>query len=651
MSKLLEDGKYSASAKSFDRNLDVNLVINQGKIQGAKIDLHENDPYYNKVAQILEKEIINNQSSEIDAVSGASVTSRAVRNATYSALKAAQKSNSTKDLLLKDGSFSAKAQGHGGPLTVKVLTKNNQIKDVSLADNNETPDVSDTAMNTVMKDIVDHQTLNVDAITGATMSTQAVITATTRALEQAGNARAWSQKHYSRNSAPAQDLYCDVVIAGAGLGGLSTAMFACKRGLKPILVEKNGQVGGSFKYAAGAFATTGSKELEEIHQSNNFEDLIGYVHKLSEQGIQRKGIDYDLAEHIMQNTGKTFDDLLALADAKPSFFLKLPYTAAGFASGAKITKILENYILNHGGTILTSTVITKVLIENNQATGIQVRNTNGKFIIKAKNVVLATGGASYGKKELLEKTTPSLKNVKVFNEANRGNTGDGYDLLKEIGADFYNDDVYKNAELDFTPALHIDYSNEPDYSKAIVINEKGKRFTNEAPFNFLNLTTALYREGSSRYYLIYDGSIIDPKFKEKLDKISQGPKSFVYATTISELAAKLDLDPMALRETFEDYQAACSSGKDKFGKAKENLVPFNAKNGYYAIYTMPGSWGTIGGVKINKELQVLKKDGLPFNNLFAIGELSTGALFDDYYMIGFSLANYSTEGRLVAESL
>ncbi len=649
MSKILKSGRFVGSAKGMHDHVKVELKIESGKIVDAQVLTSTASPFYAKISKLLAQEIISKQSSDIDAVSGASVTSRSVQDAAYAALKKAGGGAPT-DLKLKDGVYTASASGHGAPLTVEVTTKADRIADVKVVHAMETPYVGDDAMKRIPREMVQQQTLNVDAITGATMTSQAVINAVHQALAKAGNPRAWAQRPFVKKVVPAEDMKADVVIAGAGISGLSTAAFAVKRGLKVILLEKNDQIGGSFRYSAGAFATHGSKAVAAAHQENDLTELLDWVKKAN-QDHPKRPIDMAFVKYLIENSGETFDGLLEMGNTAPTFFVKFPYVGAGFGSGGEAAQILEKYIETHGGKILRGTVITKIDLEAGQIVGVSAKNASGSFTITAKNVVIATGGASHGKKSLLEKTTPSLKQVHVFNEANPGNTGDGYEVLKAVGASFYGNDVYKSAELDFDPSLYITFHNEPSYNQAFVINDQGKRFTNEAPFSFLNLTTALYNEGSPRYYLIYDGEQIDAALKEKLDQLPQTPKIGAHAMRIQELAAKIQIDPTTLQKTFDDYQTACDTGKDRFGKSSENLKKFSGKSGYYAVYVMPGTWGTIGGVKINRNMQVEKEDGTYFDHLFAVGEMSTGALFTDYYMLGFSLAYYSTEGRLVAAQL
>src|SRR5699024_12631671 len=95
----------------------------------------------------------------------------------------------------------------------------------------------------------------------------------------------------------------------------------------------------------------------------------------------------------------------------------------------------------------------------------------------------------------------------------------------------------------------------------MLIDENGKRFSNEAPCNFLNLTTEMYEHGSEKYYLIYDGKKLDSSFKEKLDKVEENPHVYVHANSIVELANELKIDVNSLIYTFVKYQNSTETVK------------------------------------------------------------------------------------------
>lgn len=135
------------------------------------------------------------------------------------------------------------------------------------------------------------------------------------------------------------------------------------------------------------------------------------------------------------------------------------------------------------------------------------------------------------------------------------------------------------------------------------------------------------------------------KFKENIDE--EDPKKVVYGETIEELAEKAGLPAENLRASFDRYQELASAGEDAdFGKDPELLIPYAEGEGYYLAYVQPSSWGTMGGAITDESFHVLKEDGSPIPNVFAIGETATGRFFGDQYVGAFSLGLYMTAGQV-----
>lgn len=655
MTKKYIPGSYSAEATGMSK-VKVNITVNQDKITDVKLDTEGESKNFGQAAmKELRGQILEAQSPDIDGVSGASLTTKAVREATKEALEQASGKGHEINLNLKDGTFTGESFGHGGPLEVTVTTDNNQIKDVKVTKQTESPNVADRAMENIPAEIVKQQTLGVDAITGATLTSRAVLNAAEDAIKKAdGDVQSWKMQDYKDpNDYQVSDMTADLVIMGAGISGLATGVFTIKHGLKPVIIEKNGQVGGSFRYSAGGYALANSKKLHDQGYDDSIDNVMKYVHGLND-GNTSNYIDEDFVEYLMSRTGETFDQLTDILQAKPEaqpFFAFEPYLHATFggAAGAHEADLMQKYILDNGGKIFLNASVKDAIVEDGKVTGLVAEHDGHQFKVTAKYVVFASGGTSHGKEAMMDKVTPGVANVNIFNEANVGNTGDGYDILTKIGARKDGEDVYKNGFLDFDTSLLITWANVPSYAKAIVIDKDGHRFTNEAPSEIACLSTEMFKEGSSAYYLILDDNTIDPSLKTKLEKAKTGKKIYEKANSIEELAAKIDIDPQVLKDTVETYNANARKGKDPFGKNKDDLQEVTGQGGYYAIYVMPGSWGTMGGVKVNRNMQVERNDGSHFDNVFAVGETSTGDLFSEYYMGGFSLAYYSTEGRLVAE--
>lgn len=644
-------GTYTGKAKGIGE-LSVNLTVDDSKIRSVKLNLANETSGVGKDAnKQLTDQVLQKQSADIDGVTGASLTTRGVKEAVADALEQAQGHIKKLNFNLNEGHYIGKGVGHGGELKVALSVFDNKIGDLKVISDHETPNVGDNAMKIIPKEIVDQQTLDVDVVTGASLTSKAILMATEDAIKKAnGDVRSFKKRPFkAKQIVNPKNSTVDVVIAGSGLSGLATAAFAAKQGLKVALIDKNDQVAGSSRYAGAIFALANSERIKELGKEAKIEDVMNFVDHVNKNATKEH--DRKFLKQLLEESGKTFDDLVTLTNSKVSIFSDSPIIIANFTNGAHLADMLASYIKDHGGKFYLNSQVVKIINKDSKVSGLQVRNSAGEFTINAKAVVIATGGASYEKGDLLNKVTPSVAKVHVFNEASPANTGDGYNLLKAVNAEFSNNDVYKNGTIDFAPQLFITWNTVPDYSKTMLIDENGKRFSNEAPYNFLNLTTEMYKHGSEKYYLIYDGRKMDPSFKEKLDRVEENPKVYVRAESIDELANKLKVDVNGLRDTFAKYQEASQTGKDEFGKDKAHIEKFSGDD-FYGVYAMPGSWGTIGGVKINHDTFAVKhEDGRDFDNLYAVGEMSTSDLFSEYYMGGFSFATYTTEGRLLADHL
>ncbi|MGM9906049.1 FAD-dependent oxidoreductase [Lactobacillus sp.] len=644
-------GTYTGKGKGIG-DLSVSLTVNESEITKASLDLKNESRNVGQSAdEELAKQIIDKQSADIDGVTGASLTTKGVKAAVKDALRQAEGKAKSTSLALTEGSYIGYGSGHGGQLAVKLDVFDHRIGDLKIISSHETPNVGDEAVKLIPKEIVSQQTLNVDAVSGATLTSKAIISASEDAVEKAGgNLAAWTSKAYHRPlTINHEDLTADVVIAGAGLSGLMTGAFAATKGLDVVVVAKGEQVGGSSRYAGAVYALANSKLAKKQGIDNSIDSIMTYVDNVNADA--QKAHDREFMKKLMTESGKTFDQLVSMTNTKGTFIGQGPIVYGNFANGARVDELLSDIIKKHGGKIILNSRVTQILTDGDKATGIKVESKDGSdFTITAGSVVMATGGASYAP-DLLKKNTPAVASVHVFNQASRENTADGYQLLQEIGAAFSDNDVYKNGNLDFNPQLYITWNNVPDYSTGMIIDSQAKRFTNEAPYDSLKVTSRMYRHGSDRYYLLYDDENLPEILRQGIHKLDENAKLYVTAASVAELAEKLSLDEKQLERTFASYKQAAADGNDEFGKPQSKIRPLNEKQ-LYAFYVMPGSWGTIGGVKINHDTFAVKKaDGSDFRDLYAVGEMSTSDLFTEYYMGGFSYACYSTEGRLLAEEL
>ena len=384
-------------------------------------------------------------------------------------------------------------------------------------------------------------------------------------------------------------------------------------------------------------------EPDDIEVSDRAIDYF----KLLNDGAKHQP-DYDFLKGVLAMNGETIDfmtgNLGLNGKVSEANFAKVSFEGRG----AGLVAGLEKAALEKGVTIIKSTRATSIMMKDGAAAGVQVADRNGEYAILADKVIITTGGAS-GDQERMHKYIPALDTVDLYEKASVGNTGDGFNMLEEVGADIVQDLFVKASAPEFAEVFGFTISNKPSVANQLLVDAEGQRFVNECPNNQMMLTTDMILHLSPAYYAIYDGVHITDELKVAFDAQipSNDQKVVIWAATAKELASKLGMNPDAFAETFERYQQACEKGADEeFGKAADHLIAYDLTNGLYAAYQIPSSYGTIGGCVTDLNSHVLDKEGNIIPNLFAAGETSTYKLFGDYYVGGGSLGIYATTGRI-----
>ena len=196
VSKDLKDGKYEASSEGYGGLLTVRITIENGKLTDIKvISQNETEEYFKKALAVID-EILRKGSVDVDSVSGATISSNAIKDAVAKALQKAgskekikektKKKDTKKVEGLKDGEYLGSANGYGGALTVKVTIKNGKISAINVVSQNETPAYFRIAY-AVINQILSTGSVNVDSVSGATISSNALKMAVANAIQKAGS--------------------------------------------------------------------------------------------------------------------------------------------------------------------------------------------------------------------------------------------------------------------------------------------------------------------------------------------------------------------------------------------------------------------------------------------------------------------------------
>ncbi|MBQ9562679.1 MAG: FAD-dependent oxidoreductase, partial [Lachnospiraceae bacterium] len=255
-------GTYTYEAIGFGGPVTVELTVGEkGGVTNVVITGNSETPDVGgKAIPTLAEQILKAQSAEVDGVSGASVTSGAVKEAAGKAFAEAS-GQEVVDIpkpegnnLFVPGTYSGSAKGFGGDINVTVTLSENKIEDIQIEGDHETENIGSFAVNMLGDKILEAQSPEVDALSGATVTSNGIIRALNSALVLAGadlTRFAAEEAEGGEKIMKYEDLDCDIVIIGAGGAGMTAAITATQAGKKVILLEKMPYVGGNTTKATG----------------------------------------------------------------------------------------------------------------------------------------------------------------------------------------------------------------------------------------------------------------------------------------------------------------------------------------------------------------------------------------------------------------
>jgi len=243
-------GTYSASEKGFGGNVTVSLTVDSNKITDVKVEgPNETENVGGVALSKLSDSILTAQSAGVDTVSGATITSKAVIAAASSAIAQAKgEAAEAVSITFKPGTYTGKGTGFGGELVLEATFSEDSITDIKLVSSKETEHVGTPAFDIMFNEIKSFTSTGVDIVSGATFSSNAVLTALEDAAVQAGcdiSALRSGKIAYATTAGDKITETYDVVVVGAGGAGVIAAAAAAQKGATVCIIEKESDAGGN----------------------------------------------------------------------------------------------------------------------------------------------------------------------------------------------------------------------------------------------------------------------------------------------------------------------------------------------------------------------------------------------------------------------
>ena len=586
------------------------------------------------------------------------------------------------------GSFTGTAKGMGDVSVTLTLT-DNVITDCTAKGDEETPGIGSVVIEQFPGEVVEGNTINLDSISGATITSNAFVEAAKAALTEAGlNPDDYMAKADKTANGETVSYDADVVVIGAGGAGMTAAMTAADAGQKVVILESQAMVGGN-----SARATGGMNAAKTVYQDENEFDQAAGVEKtlataaekyadnetitalaktVSEQWaayqanptgyfdsvelmeldtmIGGKGLNNpELVETLCSNSadaiawldehGITLHSVSSFGGASVKRIHR-PVDGDGktVSVGSYMIPLLQENCDKAGVQTLLNTTATEILTDaNGAAVGVKATGASGETVtVNAKAVVLATGGFG-ANLDMVTKYKPELKGFMTTNAA--GAQGQGIEMATAIGADTVDmDQIQIHPTVEANTAALITEGLRGD--GAVLINAEGKRFIDEVGTRDVVSAAEIAQTGSYSW-LVVDQAMVDAS------SVIQGyiKKGYtVTGETYEELAKAMGVDETAFAETMNTWNGYVEAKNDPdFGRTSF-ANPLNTAP-YYAIKVTAGVHHTMGGLKINTNTEVLKADGSVIPGLFAAGEV-TGGVHGANRLGGNAVADFVVFGRI-----
>lgn len=592
------------------------------------------------------------------------------------------------------GTYSATAMGKKGDVVVEADFSDSRIEAVRVTPELETKRIADAAINQLTAQIVDCQTLQLDTVSGATLTSMAILGAMEDCVAQAGgDVKALKDAPGPEASAATEKLEADLVVVGAGASGMAAAVRAAQLGANVVVFEKNGNFGGNMLVSGGVLTYINAPE--ELRQQNNdgyqnylettlatvsdnydvSPETVDLIRKQAKEWYDAghtttfNSLEWNTISNMIGQGGGTWEGTLAYSAGSiplvewltelgiqwsPLFpiggYPWPEYAAPTSASNGEGYCIASDEEMERvPGTIdiLFQTPAGEIIMENGKVMGIKGSCVDGTTyeVLGSHGVVFATGGYSGGPDLLIERDQEwGFKDMPRIPTTNAsGHEGDGHRLIMGIGGTMF----------DFTPNCMLCIMNAQDSSiegliggNGPLVNLQGQRVVNETGSRN-DICRAIMDADGAVLYRISDKNGSGYAREDYMGESEESMVKYqrVYReNTLEELAEAIGADKAALVATIEDFNRhAESSETDDLGRSLYSASDVIKEPPFYAC---PNTWGThisLDGISTNPETYaVISTTGEEIPGLYAIGELAgLNGVNCMYY--GLDLANQMFE--------
>lgn len=545
---------------------------------------------------------------------------------------------------MTDGTYTGEGKGRNGTITVEVTVKAGKLDAVKVVKHTETVGISDAAVADFPKAIVAAQSTAVDAVAGATMTSEGIRAAVAQAIQKAGGDPALFATAVVKKKAAKKLVKekADIVVVGAGGSGISAAVKAETLGANVILIEKMPVIGGATALNAGTLIATGSKYQREVMKETKDSPELAYKDIFT---VGKNRNDPTLVKMVTERVGGVVDWLI--------YDMKIPYGPAATqypdhsanrqlgVTGRSVNylNLMREKFLGMGGKLMLQTRAQELIRDDaGKVVGVRATDKDGNTVeLTSKAVILASGG--YGAvKSMLPKEMSNYVFYGLDSE-----TGDGYKMATAIGAGTINLDLVKmypqgvETVLGHGLAATASSTDTMKKSGAIYVNKLGQRYVDEnAALGVLTDKTVAQPDHIA--YIVMDAKAWKEYVRKSLEDklvpneetlmtwtkiVNNGRPVMAVSDNLAEAAKTMGVDPEGLAKTVAHWNDMVKAGEDKDFHRK--LSGGLGEGPYYIVEQKVRYQTTLGGLKADADLRILDKAGKPIPGLYGAGCVVGGA--------------------------
>jgi len=468
-----------------------------------------------------------------------------------------------------------------------------------------------------------------------------------------------------------KELNADLVVVGAGGGGMSAAVSAAQLGVKNIIIlEKKHAPGGNALWPPSPIFVQfeGGAHVNRVPSYSQVDKILSKSKDIVAEMDEdfRRAMEWShwranprLVRSLIKNAVNTVQWLIDIG---------APPATPGATPPGALVKLLIKIAKEMNIQIITDMGANKLLTDNQgKINGIMAEGKAGQIKINTKSVIMSTGGF-LGNKELMKKYFHSYTD-NIYDEifiAGMAHNGDALLMASELGACVEGTCAFewegnRYPWLTMSSAI-VDAVDNYLHQEPIWINKHGERFADETNWN---ATNTVYLQPQKAYYTIFDEAIkqkmingphmtrSDIPYAERLEKElkEQGAKGRVLVSeSLDEIAEFIGVNGEVLKANIDEYNEFCDKGHDDlFAKNPKFLIPLRTPP-YYCIRCGLNMILSRGPLKVSERMEVVDKDSNPIPGLYAAG-VDIGGTDSDTYCFDLPFHSYAfsvSSGRCAA---